>query len=173
MDETLRSETGNVVRRKEDLQWEEIEKQVDDIIAQHREEPGALIEVLHRVQEVVGYLPMRLQVRVADGLDVSVSEVYSVVTFYSLFSLKPKGKYHISVCKGTACYVRGAAAVIERLEEELGIEVGDTTEDGKFSLEVVRCLGACGLGPVAMVNGEDVHARITLDRIPEILAQYD
>ncbi len=158
---------------EEDIDWDAVEEKVDEIINEYDGDSGALIEVLHEVQELVGYLPQRVQVRVADRLGLSVSEVYSVVTFYSLFSLKPKGENHITVCKGTACYVRGAAQLIEELENQLGISVGDTTSDGKFSLEVVRCLGACGLGPVAMVNNEDVFARITVDQVSDMLQQYE
>ena len=168
-DKVLQKTTGDTQYGAEP-DWGMVEEQAEEIIAPHRGDPGALIEVLHQVQEIVGYLPMRLQVLVAEGLGVSVSDVYSVVTFYSLFSLKPKGKYHISICKGTACYVRGALAVIDRLEGELGIKVGDTTDDRKFSLEVVRCLGACGLGPVATVN-DQVYARITPDMVPQMLMQ--
>ncbi len=170
MGDRVVEETIEDTRYEGEPDWEVVERQVEEIVAGHRGEPDALIEVLHRVQEILGYLPMRLQVMVAEGLGVSVSDVYGVVTFYSLFSLKPKGKYHISVCKGTACYVRGALAVIERLEGELGIKVGDTTDDGMFSLEVVRCLGACGLGPVATVN-DQVYARITPDIVRQMLAQ--
>ncbi len=158
---------------EDDIDWDSVETQVDQIVDEHGADPGALIEVLHQAQEILGYLPMRLQVRVAEGLGVSVTDVYSVVTFYSLFSLKPKGRYHISVCKGTACYVRGAAQVLEELEDQLGIPVGDTSSDGEFSLEVVRCVGACGLGPVATVNNDDVYVRITPSRISDMLQHYE
>lgn len=147
-------------------------QRLDEIISQRKGEQGALISVLHEAQEIFGYLPKEVQVRVAQGLNVPLSEVYGVITFYALFSLKPKGKYKISACKGTACYVRGADKVLEKLERELGIKAGDTTDDGKFSLEVVRCLGACGLGPVIMVN-DDVHARLKPDRIPAIVRSYE
>lgn len=147
-------------------------QRLDEVISQHKDEQGALIAVLHEAQEIFGYLPKEVQLRVAEGLNVPLSEVYGVITFYALFSLKPKGKYKISACKGTACYVRGADKVLERLEQELGVKAGDTTDDGKFSLEVVRCLGACGLGPVIMIN-DDVHARLKPDRIPSILKKYD
>lgn len=146
-------------------------QRLDEIIEQHRGDSGALITVLHEAQALFGYLPKEVQVRVAEGLNVPLSEVYGVITFYALFSLKPKGKYKVAACKGTACYVRGADQVLARLESELGCKAGDTTDDGKFSLEVVRCLGACGLGPVIMVN-DDVHARLKAEKIPAILRNY-
>ncbi|MGE5541594.1 MAG: NADH-quinone oxidoreductase subunit NuoE [Bacillota bacterium] len=150
---------------------EEIDKRIDAAIAKYKGMPSGLIQVMHQVQLAYGYLPKEVLLRVSRGLNVPLSEVYGVATFYAFFSLKPKGKYNIQVCKGTACYVRGAAKVIERLESELGIKAGDTTDDHKFSIEVVRCLGACGLGPVLMI-GEDVHARLKPDRVPAILAAY-
>lgn len=149
----------------------ELYDQLDAIIARHRGQQNALITVLHQAQELFGYLPKDVQIKVAEGLNVPISEVYGVITFYALFSLKPKGKYKIQACKGTACYVRGADKVMERIEQELGVKFGDTTDDGKFSLEVVRCLGACGLGPVIMIN-DDVHARLKPDMIPGILRSY-
>ena len=150
---------------------EEVYEEIDRIIAQYRGKPGAMIPVLHKAQQVLGYLPKDVQTRVAEGLDVPVSDVYGVVSFYALFSTKPKGKFRISICNGTACYVKGAPVILERLEKELGVKAGDTTDDAKFSLEVVRCLGACGLGPVMTVN-EEVHARLKRDKIPELVGQY-
>lgn len=150
---------------------EELQK-VDEIINRYRGKPGALIPVLHEAQEVIGFLPREVQERVAEGLNVPLSEIYSVITFYALFSLKPKGRHTISICKGTACYVRGSDSILEKLVEELGIEPGDTTDDGRFSLEVVRCMGACGLGPVMRID-DDIYARLKPDRIPEILAKYE
>lgn len=144
---------------------------LDAVIEKYRDQPGALIAALHEAQEAIGYLPQEVQVRVAEGLGVPMSEVFGVVTFYALFSTKPKGKFKISLCKGTACYVRGAPQVLERLERYLGVEAGDTTDDGMFSLDVVRCLGACGLGPIITVN-EDVHARLKPDRVPGVLEAY-
>lgn len=150
---------------------EELYQKVDEIIAQYKGQPSALIQVLHQVQLLFGYLPSDIQLKVANGLGVPLSEVHGVATFYAFFSLQPKGKHTISVCKGTACYVRGSAKVLERLEKELGIKAGETTSDGNFSLQVVRCLGACGLGPVLTVD-EDVHARLKPDKVPEILKKY-
>ncbi|NPV52113.1 MAG: NADH-quinone oxidoreductase subunit NuoE [Firmicutes bacterium] len=145
---------------------------LDEIIAKHRGRQGALIQVLHEAQESIGYLPREVQVRVAEGLDIPLSEVYSVATFYALFSLKPKGRHQLNVCKGTACYVRGADRILEKLEDTLGIKEGDTTSDGKFSIEVVRCMGACGLGPVIRVD-DDIYARLKPDKVPEILKKYE
>lgn len=150
---------------------EELDKRIDAAIAKYKGVPSGLIQVLHQVQLAYGYLPKEVLVKVSRELNVPLSEVYGVATFYAFFSMKPKGKYNIQICKGTACYVRGAAKVIERLEKELGIPAGDTTDDHKFSIEVVRCLGACGLGPVLMI-GEDVHARLKPDMIPGLLKNY-
>ncbi len=144
---------------------------VDRVIRKHKGDRGALVQVLHYVQERLGYVPKDIQVRIAETLDVSLSEVYGVITFYSLFREMPRGKYIISSCQGTACYVRGAPEVLARLEKELGIKAGETTEDGLFTIEVVRCLGACGLAPVMTVN-KDTHGRVTEDKIPGILEFY-
>lgn len=146
-------------------------RELDEILNQYRGQKDALITVLHKAQELFGYLPQDVQIKTADALGVPLSEVYGVVTFYALFSTKPKGKHRIAACKGTACYVRGSQRVLERIQKELGIRAGDTTDDAKFSLEVVRCLGACGLGPVMMVN-DDVHARLKPDKIPGVLSRY-
>ena len=150
---------------------EECYQELEPFISKYAGQPAALITVLHKIQETLGFVPYDLQVKVGETLGVPISEVFGVVTFYAFFSLKPKGKYNVSVCKGTACYVRGAAKVLSGLEKELGIKPGDTTNDGKFSLEVVYCLGACGLSPVMTVN-KNVHARLKQERIPEILAEY-
>lgn len=144
---------------------------IDEIVARHNAEPSSLITILHEVQEAVGYLPEAVLERVAERMGVSLADVHGVVSFYALFSMKPKGRHRISACKGTACYVRGAPRVLERFEQELGVGAGDTTADAEFSLDVVRCLGACGLGPVVMI-GDDVHARLKADRIPSVLRQY-
>ncbi len=151
---------------------QEHKEKAREIIERYKGKPGALIQVLHEVQQVVGYLPREILAMVAEGLGIPLSEVYSVVTFYALFSLKPKGRNQISVCKGTACYVRGAEKIIDKLGQELGIRGEDTTADGKFSVEIVRCMGACGLGPVMRVN-DDIYARLKPDRIKEILAKYE
>ena len=150
---------------------DELYKKLDQVIDTYRGQPSGLIQVLHKAQQLFGYLPTEVQKKVAAGLNVSVNEVYGVATFYSFFSLKPKGRHQVSICQGTACYVRGSNNVMQRMEKELGITAGDTTPDGKFSIEVVRCLGACGLGPV-MTIGEDVHARLKADKVPAVLDKY-
>ena len=133
---------------------------------------GELIRVLHTAQGIFGYLPREVQIHVAKKLDVPVSKVYGVVSFYSFFSMKQKGKYDVSVCMGTACYVRGAEEVLNELKKQLNIEIGDTTADGKFSLRTLRCVGACGLAPVVMI-GEKVYGRVTPDMVADILAECE
>lgn len=150
---------------------EEARAKLDQVIARYRGQPDGLIQVLHCAQETYGYLPREVLERVSSELGVALSEIYGVVTFYALFSLKPRGKHQVSVCKGTACYVRGSTQVLGRLERELEIKPGDTTDDGVFSVEVVRCLGACGLGPVMTVD-DQVFARLKPERVPEVLAAY-
>jgi NADH:ubiquinone oxidoreductase subunit E len=142
-------------------------------IAQKRIENqvGGLIPVLHKAQQIFGYLPKDVQVKVAEGLDVPLSEVYGVITFYSFFTTKPRGRHTIGLCMGTACYVKGAADILRKLEDELKVEVGETTEDGLFTLTVTRCLGACGLAPVLTI-GEDVYGRLTPAKIPDIINNY-
>jgi len=149
----------------------DVATEVDRVVARYGSNPSSLINILHEVQELVGYLPEPVLVHVAEKLDVPVADVHGVVSFYALFTMKPKGRHRISVCKGTACYVRGAPRVLERIEKELGIKPGDTTDDGEFSLDVVRCLGACGLGPVAMID-ENVHARLKPDLVPAVINRY-
>ncbi|MEW6106998.1 MAG: NAD(P)H-dependent oxidoreductase subunit E [Bacillota bacterium] len=144
---------------------------LDEIIAKHKDTPGSLIPVLHEAQQLFGCLPEDVQSRIAKGLGVPESEVYGVATFYSLFSLRPKGKWTVNVCLGTACYVRGAATCLEALKKELGVDIGGTSRDGLFTLQAVRCLGACALAPVVMI-GETVFARVKPEDIPKILADY-
>lgn len=141
------------------------------LFAQYQGQPDGLIQVLHGIQETYGYLPRKLLDRVSRELEVSPGEISGVITFYTLFTLKPKGKHQVNVCKGTACYVRGSTQVLGRLEKELKIKPGDTTDDGLFSVEVVRCLGACGLGPVLTVNDE-VFARLKPEKLPGVLAKF-
>ena len=148
--------------------YAELKKFIDSLPTQK----GELIRVLHRAQGIFGYLPREVQVFVAREMEVPVSKVYGVVSFYSYFTMKPKGKYEISVCMGTACYVRGAESVLEELRKKLGIEPGETTEDGKFSLRSLRCVGACGLAPVMMV-GDKVYGRVTPDMVDAILAECE
>lgn len=130
-----------------------------------------VINVLHKVQGEFGYLPAEVQELVADELHIPVARVYGIVSFYSFFTMTPKGEYPISVCLGTACYVRGAEKVLDELKRQLGINVGEVTPDGKFSLTCLRCVGACGLAPVIEV-GEKVYGRMTPDRVKEVLAEY-
>lgn len=146
-------------------------QQLEQMIQEYRNEAGALIPVLHKAQQIFGYLPEDVQVKVAEGLNVPLSEVYGVITFYSLFSTKPRGQHTIGVCMGTACYVKGSAQILETLQNELNVKIGDTTHDGLFTLTVTRCLGACGLAPVITI-GEDVYGRLTSDKISEILNIY-
>ena len=129
------------------------------------------MQVLQEAQNIYGYLPLEVQRDVALGLGVSVAEVYGVVSFYSFFSINPKGENVVSVCMGTACYVKGAQAILEKVQDELGIKPGECTKDMKFSINACRCIGACGLAPVIMIN-EDVYGRLTADEIPAILAKY-
>lgn len=148
-------------------QWEA----VDQIIQKYRGRQGALIPVLEDIQEVVGYLPKTIQRRVALGLRIPFSEVYGVVTFYSFFTIKPRGRHTIRTCLGTACYVRGGKRIAETITQTFGIKEGETTLDRRFTFETVRCLGACGLGPAMVVNN-DVHGRVKAAKVKEILEPY-
>jgi NADH:ubiquinone oxidoreductase subunit E len=144
---------------------------LDRFIDETAERPGALIPILQRAQSLYGYLPEDVLRHISTRLRVPFSEVTGVVTFYSYFSTVPRGKHVIRVCLGTACYVRGGNEVLERFKDALGIDVGGTTEDREFSLEVGRCFGACGLAPVVMID-DDVHQRVRPSKIQEILGQY-
>ncbi|MDE6000968.1 MAG: NADH-quinone oxidoreductase subunit NuoE [Clostridia bacterium] len=137
----------------------------------HRGEPGALMPVLHEAQNIYGYLPAEVQTVIAEELEVPLAEVYGVATFYSQFSLTPKGKHKISVCLGTACYVKGSDKILEAIERELRISCGECTPDKKFSIESCRCVGACGLAPVMIVDGE-VYGKLTAADVPAILDKY-
>ena len=141
------------------------------VIAEKRNEPGALMPILQEAQEIYGYLPIEVQTMIAEEMDVPLEKVYGVSTFYSQFTLYPKGKYQISVCLGTACYVKGSGVILEEIQNILGIENGQCTEDGKFSLDACRCVGACGLAPVMLVN-DDVYGRLTPGDVEGILAKY-
>lgn len=149
----------------------EQEAKLREVIEKHKDVQGALIPVLHEAQEIYGYLPIEVQAIIAEGLGVSLAEVYGVVTFYAQFSLNPKGQYEIGVCLGTACYVKGSGDILEKFKQILGIDVGECTPDGKFSLTATRCVGACGLAPVVTVN-EDVYGRLTVDDVQGILDKY-
>ena len=152
---------------KIELKKEDIEK-ISEICASFNNEPIELINVLHKCQEHFGYLPAEVQEVIAEELNLSVAKVYGVVSFYSFFTMKPKGKYPISLCMGTACYVRGADKILEEFKKELKLEVGQTTPDGKFSLSTLRCVGACGLAPVALI-GDKTYGRLAPDDVKKIL----
>lgn len=150
---------------------QEQEAQLKEVIAKHKDTKGALIPVLHEAQDIYGYLPIEVQSMIAEGLGVSLAEVYGVVTFYAQFSLNPKGQYEIGVCLGTACYVKGSGDILNKVKEILKIDVGECTPDGKFSLGATRCVGACGLAPVMTINDE-VYGRLTVDDVAGILDKY-
>jgi NADH:ubiquinone oxidoreductase subunit E len=141
------------------------------IIDDFKETEGSLIQILHMAQGIFGYLPLELQQFIAARMELPLSEVSGVITFYSFFSTKPKGENTVRVCLGTACYVRGGKKIIERLKEILGIGVGDTTADGKFTLEVMRCIGACGLAPAITIN-DRVYKQVNPDKLLSILEKY-
>jgi NADH-quinone oxidoreductase E subunit len=144
---------------------------LDRVIEEHIQEPGALMPVLQGAQEIFGCVPIDVQKYIAQALHTTLSDVYGVATFYSQFSLQPKGEYLVSVCLGTACYVKGSQKVLDKLSEVLNVEVGQTTADGRFTLQATRCLGACGLAPVMTINDE-VYGRLTPDQIPAIIDKY-
>jgi NADH-quinone oxidoreductase E subunit len=146
-------------------------EQLQDAIARHKGERGAVMPVLQEAMNIFGYVPQDVQEIIADGLGVTLSEVYGVATFYSQFSLEAKGEYVIGVCLGTACYVKGSQKIMDELTKQLQVEVGRTTKDGKFTLNATRCLGACGLAPVMMINDE-VYGRLTPDQVSGILDKY-
>ncbi|WP_277465101.1 NAD(P)H-dependent oxidoreductase subunit E [Parabacteroides sp. PF5-6] len=141
------------------------------ICARYNNDPGELINVLHATQGLLGYIPKEAQEVIASGLQIPVSKVFGVVSFYSYFTMTPKGKYPISVCMGTACYVRGAEKVLDEFQRQLDIKVGETTKDGLFSIDCLRCVGACGLAPVAMI-GDRVYGRVTPEKVRDILSEY-
>lgn len=149
----------------------EQEAELMKVIAAHKNDKGALMPVLQQAQDIYGYLPIEVQTIISNEMDIPLEKIYGVVTFYSQFSLNPKGKYQISVCLGTACYVKGSGDIYNKLMEKLGIEGGECTPDGKFSLDACRCIGACGLAPVLTVN-DDVYGRLTVDDVEGILAKY-
>ncbi|MDL2232601.1 NADH-quinone oxidoreductase subunit NuoE [Ruminococcaceae bacterium OttesenSCG-928-L11] len=148
------------------------ERQLKEILHGLKGQEGALMPALQQAQAIYGYLPIEVQKMVADGLDIHLEEVYGVATFYSQFSLNPKGRYKVSVCLGTACYVKGAGEIMDKLSQQLGIKGGECTADGKFSLEACRCIGACGLAPVITIN-EDVYGRLKADDVDTILKKYE
>jgi NADH-quinone oxidoreductase subunit E/NADP-reducing hydrogenase subunit HndA len=145
---------------------------LNSIIEKFKGKPGGLIPVLEEAQVALEYIPISMQKRIASGLNLPLSRVYGVVTFYSFFTMTPRGKHTVRVCLGTACYVRGGKAIAETLQKALGINDGETTPDRMFTLETVRCLGACGLGPVVVVD-EDIHGRLKSGKVKEVLSQYN
>ena len=146
-------------------------EELDPIIEKHREKKGNLIPVLNDIQKKIGYLPLEVQKYVSKKLEIPMSEIYGVISFYSIFNTEPKGEHTIGVCMGTACYVKGAEDIMEKLENELEIEVGETSDDDKFTMTVTRCLGTCSMAPVIMID-DKVYGEVTPEKVPEILENY-
>ncbi len=165
----VRKKSGKA--ESQDFTGETAEK-LTGIIEKHKDKPGSLIPVLQEAQNLIGYLPPVVQKHIARGLNLPVSEVHGVVSFYSFFTMKPKGRHNVRVCLGTACYVKRAEEILARLKEQLNIDIGEVTADKKFSLESVRCLGACGLAPVVVVD-KDTHGSVNPVKTLDILAQYE
>lgn len=149
----------------------EQEDRLREVIAKHKDDQGSTMPVMQEAQEIYGYLPEEVQLIIAEELGVPLSEIYGIASFYSQFTLNPKGQYQINVCLGTACYVKGAGNVHDKVCEVVGCKAGEITEDGKFSIDATRCVGACGLAPVMMIN-EDVYGRLTPDKIGAIIDKY-
>ena len=151
---------------------EKLYPKLQEIIRAHKGRPEDLIMVLHKAQGLFGYLPKKVQETVSEGLNVSLNEIYGVITFYNFFSTVPQGRHSVKVCLGTACYVRGSQDILTKTEKELGVGVGGTTEDRRYSLDVVRCIGACGLAP-AMLIDDDVYGRVKSTNIMDIVEKYE
>ena len=149
----------------------EQEAALDKVIADLRNQQGSLMPILQKAQEIYGYLPIEVQRHIALSMDIPLEEVYGVSTFYSQFSLNPKGKVSIAVCLGTACYVKGSGDILNRITQEIGVAAGETSPDGYYSVEATRCIGACGLAPVLTINDE-VYGRLVPNDMPGILAKY-
>jgi NADH:ubiquinone oxidoreductase subunit E len=164
----MNAENGELLK---EFTAEQVAK-LDGIIAKHKGKPGGLIPVLEEAQVALEYLPVSVQKWIAKGLNLPFSRVYGVVTFYSFFTMTPRGRHTVRVCLGTACYVRGGKALADAIKKQFGIEEGQTTPDRRFTFESVRCLGACGLGPVVVVD-EDVHGRMKPSKLKEVLSQYN
>lgn len=156
---------------KIELRQEDVAK-IKEVCESFNKDPQELINVLHKCQEHFGYLPAEVQEVISGELEVPVAKIYGVITFYSFFTMTPKGKHPVSICMGTACYVRGAEKVLDEFKRELGIQVGQTTKDGKFSLSSLRCVGACGLAPVVLV-GDKTYGRVAPDDVKNILKEYE
>lgn len=146
-------------------------EKLEEVFEKYKDTPGKLMPVLQEAQDIYGYLPYEIQQRISDALNIPISDVYGVASFYSQFNLTPKGKHQISVCLGTACYVKGASKVLERIEEKLGIKNGECTQDRLFSIDSCRCVGACGLAPVIMIDDE-VYGNLDVDKVDAILDMY-
>lgn len=156
---------------KENCADKRVAQEVNEILNQYKQDKSNLIQVLNEVQEKYGYIPKQAQIEISKYLSIPMAEIYGVITFYSRFTLEPKGKYNISVCLGTACFVKGSQALLDRLKERLKIEEGQTTPDGKFSIDATRCVGACGLAPVFTINNE-VYGKATVKKLDEVLDEY-
>ncbi len=150
----------------------EQEARLNAIIAENKHDKSRLMKVMQEAQGIYGYLPVEVQNKIAEGMEIPLEKVYGVATFYAQFSLSPKGQYHIAVCLGTACYVKGSGLIYDKLQEVLGIAGDECTSDRKYSLTASRCIGACGLAPVLTVN-EDVYGRLTVDDVKGIIAKYN
>ena len=155
-----------------DCKCSEKDKFLESLCNEYKPIKDNLIQMLNEVQEHYGYIPIKAQQKLSEFLNVPMAEIYGVVTFYSRFTLKPKGKYNIAVCLGTACFVKGSQKIMDRLKERLKIEAGETTKDGKFSIEETRCVGACGLAPVFTVNGE-VYGKATVQKLEQVLDELE
>ena len=150
---------------------EKKDEKIEKILSKYSKDKSNLIQILNEVQETYGYIPEDVQLEISKYLGMEMAEIYGVITFYARFTLKPKGKYNVAVCLGTACFVKGSERVLERVKQKLGIDVGQTTEDGKFSIEATRCIGACGLAPVFTVNDE-VYGKATPELVDKVLDEY-
>ena len=147
------------------------DEKLEKLLKKYTTDKSNLIQILNEVQEAYGYIPESCQKGISEYLELPMAEIYGVITFYSRFTLKPKGKYNVAVCLGTACFVKGSEKLLDRVKEKLGIDVGETTADGKFSIEATRCIGACGLAPVFTVN-EEVHGKATVATVDEVIEKY-
>ena len=150
---------------------EKIKKDMAEILEKYTDQKDNLIAILNEVQEKYGYIPQKAQLEISEKLKIPMAEIYGVITFYSFFSLEPKGKYVVGVCLGTACYVKGAQQIIDRFSEILGVKPGQTTEDGLFTIDALRCIGACGIAPAVSINGK-VYPKMTIDKVAEIIDDY-
>lgn len=150
---------------------EEQVKQLDELIETYGKKDGGLIPLLEKVQDLLGYLPESVQQRIADKTDISPNRIYGVITFYSFFTMEPRAKYRVQLCMGTACYVKGADEIMKKLEDDYNVKMGESTKDGRFTFDKARCLGACGLAPVMMVD-DRVYGKVSIDEIDDILSQY-